>query len=141
MSDISKWTRLKVLKIFTGGTGKVPLPINLDILLNLPKSLRELWLSIYESTLQSDHLEALPKDLRILSLDPILQTSRTFKTSNECFAKLPRSVTQLQIPKNANITAAILEYLPPSVIYIMGPAILIGAQKKFFDRHWEGYGP
>jgi hypothetical protein len=138
MDTIEKWTHLEELHIFPAWNLIIP-PVNMNVLLKLPISLKVAHLPCFDSVLKPEHMARLPKALHTL----IIQYGHisSFTASDECFAKIPSSLNQIHLSSvTKGLTPKLFEILPPTVIEFSGPEDLLeGRLSDFFARNWEGY--
>jgi hypothetical protein len=138
ISTIGNWSQLERLSI----TSRCPsaLPVDLDLIFKLPKSLKSVRLPVSQSNLKPEHMERLPKGLCSLTFYADYTEQSPICASDECFAKIPTSLCRLFLPtKTQGLTSKLFEILSPNIVYIHGPQIVEELKSAFFHRNWEGY--
>jgi hypothetical protein len=142
MNTISQWTRLDTLQITLNIIPEAMRAIDMDVLLKLPKSLTYLDLPIHHSELEPQHFANLPGGLVSLILQVEYMDGSTCSASDECFANLPRSLTQLELPRKlVGLSPDIFNLLSSNILILSGPRELEELRDEFLERNWEGYMP
>jgi hypothetical protein len=141
MDTIAQWTELERIQIYVNfNSDPSLLPIDMDILFKLPKSIKAACLPTYQSKLKPEHMERLPKGILTLSLQSIYGDALPFIASDECFAKLPKSLTRLHIPPTTTgLSDKLFDLLPANIIDLYGPPIVQDQKVDFLQKTWEGY--
>jgi hypothetical protein len=136
MHTIANWSKLETLYIFTSLMSSV----NMDILFNLPKSVKEVILPVCKSEIRPEHLKRLPRGMSVLVLQSVYGDISPFYASDECFSNLPASLFQLHLPpQTQGLTSKLSGVLPDSLIQISGPPLFETLKLELSKRKWEGF--
>jgi hypothetical protein len=146
MCRIDRLSALEVLVITINGYSSELLPVSLDFLKSLPRSITDLYLTLNRSEVTPEQMKGLPKLIREFSLGSADEDAGARSVaSDECFAALPKSLVTLSLPGDLQgLTSNIIHILPSDLGYISLPEDLKGAESSYYRREaleWGDYSP
>jgi hypothetical protein len=145
MCRIDRLSALEVLAVLFDGYSSELLPVSLDFLKSLPRSITDLYLTLNRSEVTPEQMKGLPGLIRDFSLRSTDEAAGASVASDECFAALPKSLVTLYLPDDLQgLTSNIIHILPSNLCSISLPEGLKGAESSYYRQEaleWGDYNP
>jgi hypothetical protein len=145
MRKLGRFKDLELLQITIYNFSANVEPITLDFFSFLPQTLTELELPINRTEITPEQIESLPKFLICFSLLSGAEHTDCF-ASDECFAKLPKTLAYLSLPHELlGLTQNLIHILPSTIVTLLLPLYITDSNvNEYYEREsaeWGFYHP